>query len=270
MRGGRPAIDPDAALLEDLGVALAAADAAAAVTLAWFGDRLPVELKADATPVTEVDRAAERAIRSVLAERAPGDGVLGEEGGDTPGETGRTWVVDPVDGTRLYAEGIPLWTTLIALRIEGRPVLGVAHAPALSARYHAVRGGGAWRGERRLEVSAIDALDDAFVGHSPIDEWAGAGDDPHLLRVAGRARHTRGLSDAWAHLLVAQGSMEALLEHEPCFAWDWSATQVIVEEAGGRLTTLQGTEPVPGSNLLVSNGRVHDTIVAALAKEGTR
>ena len=137
MRGGRPAIDPDAALHEDLAVALAAADAAAAVTLAWFGDRLPVELKPDATPVTEVDRAAERAIRSVLAERAPGDGVLGEEGGDTPGETGRTWVIDPVDGTRLYAEGIPLWTTLIALRVDGRPVLGVADAPALSARYHA-------------------------------------------------------------------------------------------------------------------------------------
>ncbi len=270
MRGGRPAIDPDAALHEDLDVALAAADAAAAVTLAWFGDRLPVELKPDATPVTEVDRAAEHAIRSVLAERAPGDGVLGEEGGDTPGETGRTWVIDPVDGTRLYAEGIPLWTTLIALRVDGRPVLGVADAPALSARYHAVRGGGAWRGERRLSVSAIDALGDAFVGHSPIDEWARVGDDRHLLRVAGQARHTRGLSDAWAHLLVAQGSMEALLEHEPCYAWDWSATQVIVEEAGGRITTLTGTEPAPGSNLLVSNGRVHDTIVAALAKEETR
>jgi len=270
MRGGRPATDPDAALHEDLDVALAAADAAAAVTLAWFGDRLPVELKADETPVTEVDRAAERAIRSVLAERAPGDGILGEEGGDTPGETGRTWVIDPVDGTKLYAEGIPLWTTLIALRVDGHTVLGVADAPALSARYHAVRGGGAWRGERRIHVSAIGTLEEAFIGHSPIEEWAGVGDDRHLLRVAARVRRTRGLSDAWAHLLVAQGSMEALLEHEPCFAWDWSATQVIVEEAGGRITTLTGTDPVPGSNLLVSNGRVHDTIVAALAKEGTR
>ena len=267
MRGGRPAIDSDAALHEDLAVALAAADAAAAITLAWFGDRLHVELKADATPVTEVDRAAERAIRSVIAERAPGDGVLGEEGGDTPGETGRTWVIDPVDGTRLYAEGIPLWTTLIALRVDGRPVVGVADAPALSARYHAVRGGGAWRGERHLHVSAIDAIGEAFVGHSPIEEWAGVGDDRHLLRVAGRARHTRGLSDAWAHLLVAQGSMEALLEHAPCYAWDWSATQVIVEEAGGRITTLQGAAPAPGSNLLVSNGHVHDDLVDALAKE---
>ncbi len=270
MRGGRPAIDPTPTLHEDLGVAMAAADAAAAVTLAWFGDRLPVELKADDTPVTEVDRAAERAIRSVLAERAPGDGILGEEGGRTAGDNGRTWVIDPVDGTKLYAEGIPLWTTLIALQVDGRSVLGVADAPALSVRYHATRGGGAWRGDQRLRVSAIDTLAEAFLGHSPLEEWAGSGDERHLVRLAGVARRTRGLSDAWAHLLVAQGSMEALVEHEPCFPWDWAATEVIVEEAGGRITTLTGAEPVPGGTLLVSNGRVHDTIVTELAKEGTR
>jgi len=270
MRGGQRAIDPAEALHDDLGIALAAADAAAAVTLAWFGDRLPVELKADATPVTEVDRAAERAIREVLAERAPADGILGEEGGHAPGTNDRTWVIDPVDGTKLYAEGIPLWTTLIALRVGGRSQLGVADAPALFTRYHAVRGQGAWRGEQRLRVSDIDSLDEAFVGHSPIEEWANTGDERHLLRVAGQVRRTRGLSDAWAHLLVAQGSMEALLEHEPCFPWDWAATEVIVEEAGGRITTLTGAEPAPGTDLLVSNGLVHDTIVAALAKEETR
>ena len=262
---------PAGALYDDLGIAMAAADAAAAITLAWFGDRLPVELKADATPVTEVDRAAERAIRAVLAEHAPGDGILGEEEGDTPGTTDRTWVIDPVDGTKLYAEGIPLWTTLIALRIDGRSVVGVADAPALGERYHAVRGGGAWRGEQRIGASDVAALTDAFLGHSPIEEWASVGDEAHLLRVAGRVRRTRGLSDAWAHLLVAQGSMEALLEHEPCFPWDWSATEVIVEEAGGRITTLTGNEPAPGGNLLVSNGLVHDAIVAELANgEGTR
>lgn len=269
-RGAQRAIDPEAGLAEELGIAMSAADAAAAVTLAWFGDRLPVELKADATPVTEVDGAAERVIRAVLAARAPDDGILGEEGGHTPGANGRTWVIDPVDGTKLYAEGIPLWTTLIALVVDDVPVLGVADAPALGERYHAVRGGGAWRGEQRLHVSGVEALDDAFVGHSPIEEWGAAGDEGQLLGVAARVRRTRGLSDAWAHLLVAQGSMEALLEHEPCFPWDWSATAVIVEEAGGRITTLTGVVPAPGCNLLVSNGSVHDTIVAALAKEGTR
>ena len=260
--------DSVAALEADLALAHRLADAAAAVTQPWFGDRLPVELKADASPVTEVDRAAERAIRAVLAEAAPGDGILGEEEGEMPGTTGRIWVIDPVDGTKLYAEGIPLWTTLIGLVVGDRPVLGVADAPALHTRYHAARGAGAWRGASRLAVSGVAHLPDAFIGHSPVEEWMAAGDEGQLLGVAERARRTRGLSDAWAHLLVAQGSMEALIEHEPCFPWDWSATQVIVEEAGGRITTLEGAAPAPGSTLLVTNGHVHDEIVAALARGG--
>jgi len=133
--------DPGSDLGSDLVLALGLADAAAAVTLARFGDRLPVELKDDDTPVTEVDRAAERAIRAILADRAPADGILGEEEGHRPGADGRTWVIDPVDGTKLFAEGIPLWTTLIALTVDGEPVLGVADAPALGVRYHATRDG---------------------------------------------------------------------------------------------------------------------------------
>ncbi len=248
----------------DLALAMELADAAAAVTLSWFGNRLPVELKADATPVTEVDRAAETAIRAHLATYAPGDGVLGEEHGHRTGATGRTWVIDPVDGTKLYAEGIPLWTTLIGLVVDGRAVLGVADAPALGVRYHAVRGGGAWRGDHRLATSDVGTLGAAFVGHSPLEEWMSTGDAHQLEAVAAKARRTRGLSDAWAHLLVAQGSMEALLEHEPCFPWDWTATEVIVEEAGGRMTTMEGVDPAPGTNLLVTNGHVHDEIVTVL------
>lgn len=257
-------------LTEALELALALADEAAAVTLAWFGDRLPVELKADATPVTAVDRAAEAAIRAYLASRAPDDAVLGEEHGETSGTSGRTWVIDPVDGTKLYAEGIPLWTTLIGLRVEGRAVLGVADAPALGVRYRATRGGGAWREDQRLSTSSVGALADAFVGHSPLEEWMRGGDEGELREVAKAARSTRGLSDAWGHLLVAQGSMEAMIEHEPCFLWDWSATEVIVEEAGGRITTLEGAAPAPGSTLLVTNGLVHEEIVSTLARGGTR
>jgi histidinol-phosphatase len=219
--------------------------------------------------VTEVDRTAEHAMRAVLAEHAPDDAILGEEHGLTAGKNGRRWVLDPVDGTKLYAEGIPLWTTLIALEVHGQPVVGVADAPAFGARYRAVRGGGAWRNGRRIGVSAVETLGDSLLAHSPIDEWLADGDAERLLRLAARARATRGVSDAWAHLLVAQGSVEVLLEHEPCYAWDWSATRVIVEEAGGRLSTLDGTEPSAGSNLLVSNGRVHDEVVAALRERGT-
>ncbi len=249
---------------DDLTFAIALADLAADVTMSWFGHRLPVELKEDATPVTEVDLAAERTMREAIAARYPEDAVLGEEGGSTEGTSGRRWVLDPVDGTKLYAEGIPLWTTLIGLEIDGRPVLGVADAPALGERYHATVGGGAWRHDRRLKVSDVETLDDAFLLHSPVGEWASGGREQDLIRVTTRARGTRGLSDAWGHLLVAQGSAEALLEHEPCYAWDWTATGVIVREAGGALTRLDGTPPTHGGDLLVSNGKVHDAILDGL------
>src|SRR5262249_21181964 len=153
-------------------------------------------------------------------ERAPDDGVLGEEEGHHPGADGRTWVVDPVDGTKLFAEGIPLWTTLIALTIDGVPVVGVADAPALGVRYNATGDAGARGGARQLVVSGVVSLDDAFIGHSPIEEWYSSGDGVRLASLAAGARGTRGLSDAWAHLLVAQGSLDALAEHEPCYAWD--------------------------------------------------
>jgi len=256
-------VEPD--LSADLGFAHELADAAAEVTMSWFGHRLPVELKDDATPVTEVDRRAEQAIRAAIAARYPADAVLGEEAGLQEGTNGRRWVIDPVDGTKLYAEGIPLWTTLIALEVDGEPVVGVADAPAIGDRYHATRGGGGWRGERRLRVSSVTALAGSFVAHSAMEEWIAGGRSDALMRVAAGARRTRGLSDAWAHLLVAQGSVEALLEHEPCQMWDWAATGLIVEEAGGRLSTLGGAPPVAGGDLLVSNGVVHREVVDVLA-----
>ena len=259
-------VEPD--LTADLAFAFELADAAAEVTLSWFGHRLPVELKADETPVTEVDRHAEQAIRDAISSRFPGDGVLGEEEGLQEGTNGRRWVIDPVDGTKLYAEGIPLWTTLIGLEIEGVTAVGVADAPAIGDRYHTTRGGGAWRGSRRLKVSDVGRLTDSFVAHSAVEEWIAGGKTDALVRVAGRARRTRGLSDAWAHLLVAQGSVEALLEHEPCQRWDWAATSLIVEEAGGCISTLAGGRPAPGDDLLVSNGAVHDEVLQAL-NEGT-
>jgi histidinol-phosphatase len=260
-----PAVTLTATLEEDLAFAFELADVARGVTLAWFGRRLPVELKHDATPVTEVDLAAERAIRSALAARFPRDGVLGEEQGLDEGTSGRRWVIDPVDGTKLFAEGIPLWCTLIALEVEGRPVLGVADTPALGARYHAVAGAGAWRGGQRLRVSEVGRLADAFVTYSGLEEWVAGEREPALVRVAAAARRTRGLSDAWGQLLVAQGSVEAVLEHEACYAWDLAAMEVIVGEAGGRLSTLAGDPPRAGADLVVSNGAVHDELLELVA-----
>ena len=253
-------------LTKDLAFALHLADVASEITMSWFGHRLPVELKADDTPVTEVDRAVERAIREEIAAAFPGDGVHGEEEGLNAGTNGRLWLIDPVDGTKLFAEGIPLWTTLIGLRVDGEVAVGVADAPALGDRYHATRGGGAWRDDRHLRVSDVERLSEAFVAHSGVEEWVAGDRDGSLRRVAERARRTRGLSDAWAQLLVAQGSVEALLEHEPCFEWDWAATGLIVEEAGGRLSTFAGRATTPGHDLLVTNGLVHDETLAAIAQ----
>lgn len=256
---------------DDLELALDLADAAAAVTMAAFGGRQKVQLKADATPVTEVDAAAEQTIRQILAQRRPADGVRGEEGGLTPGSSGRVWVVDPIDGTRMFAEGVPLWTTLIALRdgdaVGGPILMGVADAPALGERYHAARGSGAWCNGRVIEVSSTTRLDESFVLHAALEEFgrpAGTGVDA-LHRVVGGARASRGIGDGWAHLLVARGAAEALVEQGPCFEWDWAATSVIVEEAGGLVSRLEGGPPVDGGHLLVTNGKIDAEVRAAMA-----
>lgn len=254
--------EPD--LTPELAFAHELADVAAKVTLSEFGARLPVTLKSDGTVVTEADVRAERAIRDMVRATFPDDGVHGEEGGRTRGSGGRTWVVDPIDGTSHYADGVPLWTTLIGLEVDGRAAVGVADVPALGLRYHAVLGGGAWCGDRPLQASDVGSLVDAFVLHSAVEEWIAGGRLDDLVRVVVASRRSRGLSDALGHLLIAQGSAEVLLEHEPCFEWDWLATSVIVEEAGGRLTTLDGDRPVAGKGLIASNGSVHDETLALL------
>jgi histidinol-phosphatase len=246
------------------------ADVAAEVTLAPFGDRLDGSRKPDGTVVTDADVEAESVMRELVDATFPGDGIHGEESGRTPGRNGRTWVIDPIDGTSHYADGVPLWTTLIGLEVDGVAAVGVADVPALGVRYHAVRGGGAWLGERRLRTSDVASLADAVVLHSAVEEWTADGSLDDLVRVVSAGRRSRGLSDAWAHLLIAQGSAEVLLEHEPCFEWDWTATSVILEEAGGRLTTFEGGPPVAGEGLVASNGHVHDETLSVLGSSATR
>ena len=249
---------------DDLNFALHLADIAAQVTLDGFGSRIPVSLKADSTPVTEVDAATERAIRSEIAASFPNDGVLGEEEGLHEGSNSRVWIIDPIDGTRLFAEGVPLWTTLIGLRCGESLTVAVADAPAVGERYHASQDAGAFCNEQPVQVSSVSRLSDAFVLHAPIEEFSrGTGVDA-LLRLTRTARGTRGIGDAWAHLLVARGAADALVEQGPCFEWDWAATSLIVSEAGGSLDRLEGGPPTPGSHLLVSNGRFDPEIRLAL------
>jgi histidinol-phosphatase len=258
----------DPAFADEVAFAAELADAAAAITgVAARGDGAGADLgvrhKADGTPVTEVDVAVEAALRAAVADRFPQDGFLGEEAGHT-GAHGRVWIVDPIDGTKNFVDGIQLWGTLIALVDRGAPVVGLVDLPGVVERYEAVAGGGARLNGEPIHVSSVTSLDASLVLHSGIEEWIEGGSLEGLARVAGGARRSRGLSDSWGLMLVARGSAEIALEHEPCGTWDWAPTGLILREAGGRLTTLQGTEPHDGCDLLATNGHLHDEVLARL------
>lgn len=240
----------------DLELALALADAADAISLAYFRTQLTVETKADLTPVTEADREVELELRRLLSESRPEDAVVGEEQGQI-GDSLRRWIIDPIDGTKNYTRGIPVWATLIALEEEGEVRLGVVSAPALDRRWWAERGSGAFAGDARdaLHVSSIGRIEDAVLNfaldRSPPD-------------IAWRAWHTRGLGDFWAHMLVAEGAAEAAVDSVGVGVWDAAPIQVIVEEAGGRFSDFAGETRIDNGTAVTSNGLVHDELLAAL------
>jgi histidinol-phosphatase len=234
----------------DLSRALELADLAASLALPRFRARdLHVETKPDLTPVTETDRAVEQALREAL----DGEAVLGEEEGG-PGPGGRRWIVDPIDGTKNYARGIPAWFTLIALEVDGEVEVGVAAAPALGRRWWAVRGEGAFADGDPIRVSQIGRMEEAAVSTT------------HAVRdVAEHAWHRQQFSDAWAHLLVAEGSLDAAID-PVLHPWDIAPLKVIVEEAGGRATDLSGVAGLDRGSLVSSNGLLHAELLRLLAR----
>ena len=241
----------------DLRYALDLADAADALTLPRFrATDLRVETKPDLTPVTDADRAVERMMRERIARDRPGEGVLGEEEGDDGGSV--RWIVDPIDGTKNFSRGIPVWASLVALERDGRVVCGVASAPALGHRWWAARGEGAFSDGERIEVSRIASLEEATVSFS-----RSGLDDPKLLDLARRAWHAQPFSDFWAHLLVAEGAVEISVEHSMS-TWDNAALQVIVEEAGGRFSDLRGEARIDGGSGVSTNGLLHDLVLEEL------
>lgn len=251
---------------EELSAAEELAELAAGISLAAFGGRHDVAHKADGTPVTRVDVAVEDAIRAVLAARFPADAILGEERGRTgPAQAARLWTVDPIDGTKHFADGVPLWSTLLGLQVDGEPVLGLVDSPAVGDRWTGVRDDRATGRGEPVRVSDVARLGEAAVGHSAIEEWAAGADRDRLLRLVDAARRTRGLADAWGQLQVASGAVEVCVEHDPCGIWDWTPCVAIVTSAGGRVTTLTGGPVGPGCDLLVTNGLVHDAAVRTLA-----
>jgi histidinol-phosphatase len=244
-------------------------DATDELVLDYFGAPVATTLKADATPVTAADTAVEERLRAALASAFPGHGFLGEEMGIEAGSAEARWIIDPIDGTYNFARGIPIFATLLAYELDGQLVLGAVSAPALGRRWTAARGEGARLrfsgGERSIRVSAVDRLDDAQLCHSSMRDLAEAG----LLRgwqaaTAGSARD-RGFGDFWGHMMVAEGTAEAAVEYG-VRAWDLAALKVIVSEAGGRLSDLEGGESWSGPGVLTSNGLLHAQLLAALAR----
>jgi histidinol-phosphatase len=240
------------------------ADRAADIALPLFRSGVDARLKADRTPVTEADLRIEELVRDAVAARFPGDAVHGEEAG-LQGEAERTWIVDPIDGTKNFAAGIQVWATLLALRVGEELVLGVVSAPALGERYVAVRGEGARLNGEAIHVSKSASLDDAAVCFGDPDNFAGDRLREPFLDLLTEASRSRGFGDFWGHLLVARGSMDVMIE--PSLAlWDYAALVPIVEEAGGRITQLDGSPLAHGGSALTTNGLLHDDVASRFAR----
>jgi histidinol-phosphatase len=238
----------------DLELALRLADAADAISLGRFRSReLVVETKPDRTPVTDADRQVEKAIRAMLSHERRRDAILGEEEG-LVGSGPRRWIVDPIDGTRNYSRGVPVWATLIALEAEGRIELGVVSAPALGRRWWAERGGGAHAGGDRVHASAVRRTEDAVLSFAL---------EQPVPALAGQAWHARGYGDFWSHMLVAEGAVDGAIDAIGVSVWDLAAVQVIVEEAGGTVTDFAGEHRVDGGSAITSNGHLHPVLIDA-------
>jgi histidinol phosphatase-like enzyme (inositol monophosphatase family) len=241
--------------------ALEAAHRAGRLTLSYFQTGTAVERKADGTPVTEADRGAERLIREMIAARFPGEAILGEEEGASGNLGGQRtgWILDPIDGTKSFVCGVPLYATLVSFEEGGEPVLGVCAFPALGETVYAERGAGAYWNGRRCAVSSVSRLEDAFISSGSQFSMQKSGREPGFQKLVASTRATRTWTDAYGHALVATGRIEAMVD--PIVApWDISAMRLIVREAGGRFTDFGGGED-PQSEAVASNGALHDRIL---------
>ena len=248
----------------DLELALRLAERADEISLARFGAAdLRVDTKPDMTPVTDADRAVEQTLREDLAIERPDDAVVGEELGG--GESGaRRWIIDPIDATKNFVRGIPVFATLIALEENGEVTTGVVSAPALGHRWWAARGQGAHLDGAPIHVSSIARLEEAQLLHPEIESFE-TDEQRRLIELAGSVWRTRGFGDFWQHMLVAQGSAEVAIEPEVSL-WDLAAIKIIVEEAGGRFTDLGGVPTPAGGDALSTNGLLHDEVLAHIGR----
>jgi histidinol-phosphatase len=243
--------------------AVAAAQRAGRLALRYYDTSLTVDWKEDQTPVTLADREAEALLRNALLGAFPQDGFLGEESGDTPGTSGFRWIIDPIDGTRSFVRGVPIWATLVALEYRDEQIAGVADVPALGLTYRALRGDGAYRNQGRIHVSQVANLAEAHLFYSSVSWFVKAGRQDTFLRLAEKTQRQRGFGDFYGFVLVAQGSGELMVE-EGVHVWDVAGLKVIVEEAGGRFTDWDGNATIYRSDVVASNGRLHEVALRIL------
>jgi histidinol-phosphatase len=257
---------------DDLRLAHVLADDADSLSTSRFQALdLRVETKPDLTPVSDADRAVEEGIRRTLSRARPRDAFLGEEEGSS-GFSQRRWVVDPIDGTKNYVRGVPVWATLISLMVEDEVVVGVVSAPQLNRRWWAMKDGGAFTGRSLFKsapcrVSDVSRLEDASLSYASLSGWEDKGRLEDFLSLARRCWRTRAYGDFWSYMMVAEGSVDLAAEPE-LELYDMAALDVIVREAGGRFTSLDGRDGPTGGNALATNGILHETVLGFLGSVG--
>ncbi|MDO5746031.1 MAG: histidinol-phosphatase [Micrococcaceae bacterium] len=253
---------------DDLRLAHVIADSVDALTLSRFNAvDLVVETKPDLTPVSDADKAAEEAIRSHISRARPRDAITGEEFGTT-GKSTRHWVIDPIDGTKNFIRGVPVWATLIALLDDGEPVVGLVSAPALNRRWWAAKDMGAYTGRsmsraHKLQVSSVAKLEDASLSYSSLSGWKERGQRDNFIELTDSLWRTRAYGDFWSYCMVAEGTIDLACEPELSL-YDMAALVPIVREAGGRFTSVEGVDGCDGGNAVASNGLVHDAALEIL------
>jgi histidinol-phosphatase len=245
--------------------ALSICDEADRMALAGFRRNVKVSTKADRTLVTEIDQSIERMVRSRLKAEFPGCGIVGEEEGtESPGAS-ICWYVDPIDGTHNFVRGIPVFATMLAVALDGEMQLGAVTAPALRERWVAWRSGGAWRGSDRISVSKVATIEESQLLYGSRSDDMRSGEMPGLDATLAEAWRERGFGDFWGHVLVAEGAAEAMIE-TGAHPWDWAAPLVIVEEAGGRFSTITGERAIDGASAVATNGLIHDDLLRRLRR----
>ncbi len=257
---------------DDLRFALTLADQVDRITMSRFkAIDLKVESKPDTTPVSDADRTAEEIIRGQISRMRSRDAIVGEEYGTT-GHSSRRWIIDPIDGTKNFVRGVPVWATLIALAEGDEVVVGVVSAPALNRRWWAAKGTGAWTGRSlsqatRLHVSGVSSLEDASLSYSSLGGWKDLGLHEQFLSLTEDVWRTRAYGDFWSYMLVAEGAVDAAMEPE-LELYDMAALVPIVTEAGGTFTSVDGSKEGPwGGNAVASNGLLHEEILGRLRAE---